>query len=109
MRLLKANANGIFCSISFKGCRIPCYAILSHTWEADGQEVTFQDLGTGMESSKAGYKKIQFCGEQAQRDGLQFFWVDSCCIDKSSSVELSEAINLMFRSYRGVDGSNVQN
>jgi hypothetical protein len=31
-------------------------------------------------SSKKGYKKIKFCGNQAQKDGLQYFWVDSCCI-----------------------------
>jgi len=54
--------------------------------------------GTG--KSKAGYDKIRFCGEQARRDGLQYFWVDTCCIDKSDSAELSEAINSMFRWYR---------
>ncbi|KAK4182006.1 NACHT domain-containing protein, partial [Podospora australis] len=54
--------------------------------------------GTG--KNKAGYAKIRFCGDQAWRDGLRFFWVDTCCIDKSNSVELQEAINLMFRWYR---------
>jgi hypothetical protein len=54
--------------------------------------------GTG--KSKTGYNKIRFCGEQAKRDGLQYFWVDTCCIDKSSSAELQEAINSMFRWYR---------
>jgi hypothetical protein len=54
--------------------------------------------GTG--KGKAGYKKIRFCGEQAKRDGLRCFWVDTCCIDKSSSAELQEAINSMFRWYR---------
>jgi len=56
-----------------------------------------------MESSgkaKAGYRKLQFCGEQAARDGLQYFWVDTCCIDKSNNAELSEAINSMFHWYR---------
>jgi hypothetical protein len=53
--------------------------------------------GTGM--SKLGYHKIRFCGEQARRDGLQYFWIDTCCIDKSSSTELQEAINSMFRWY----------
>ena len=50
--------------------------------------------------SKAGYKKIQFCGEQAARDGLIHFWVDTCCIDKSKHGELPKAINSMFRWYR---------
>src|SRR5881275_701533 len=54
--------------------------------------------GTG--KSKAGYNKIRFCGEQARRDGLRYFWVDTCCIDKSNNNELSEAINSMFRWYR---------
>ena len=54
----------------------------------------------GTSKSKAGYGKIQFCGEQARRDGLQYFWVDTCCIDKSNAVELQEAINSMFRWYQ---------
>ncbi|RQM05141.1 hypothetical protein DH86_00003147 [Scytalidium sp. 3C] len=54
--------------------------------------------GTGR--SKAGYQKIIFCEKQARTDGLRFFWVDTCCIDKSSSAELTEAINSMFRWYR---------
>ncbi|RGP64842.1 beta transducin [Fusarium longipes] len=49
---------------------------------------------------KKGFKKIQLCAEQAKRDDLQYCWVDTCCIDKSSSAELSEAINSMFTWYR---------
>lgn len=100
MHLLKINTDGSFGLITFIGNKIPGYAVLSHTWEADDQEVTFNDLRSGMGRSKAGYKKIQFCREQAQKDRLQYFWVDSCCIDKSSSAELSEAINSMFRWYQ---------
>jgi hypothetical protein len=65
-----------------------------------------------MDKSKAGYGKIQFFGEQARRDGLQYFWVDTCCIDKSSSAELTEAINSMFRWYRESTkclGSSISN
>ena len=54
--------------------------------------------GTG--KNKVGYKKIRFCGEQAALDGIQYFWVDTCCIDKSNSTELAGAINSMFRWYR---------
>ncbi|KFA46902.1 hypothetical protein S40293_03628 [Stachybotrys chartarum IBT 40293] len=54
--------------------------------------------GTG--KSKPGYEKIRFCAKQTASDDLQFFWGDTCCIDKSSSAELSEAINFMFRWYR---------
>ncbi|KAF1940387.1 HET domain-containing protein, partial [Clathrospora elynae] len=74
------------------------YAILSHTWEA--QEVTFDDMMKHSGESKMGYNKIRFCAQQAERDGLHHFWVDTCCIDKSNSSELSEAIITMFRWYK---------
>jgi hypothetical protein len=99
MRLLKFKGDGEFSLIEFIGDKIPRYAILSHTWGTDGEEVTFKDLMKGTGKSKAGYQKIRFCGEQAATDRLQYFWVDTCCIDKSSSAELSEAINSMFRWY----------
>ena len=79
---------------------IPPYAILSHTWGADTEEVTFEDLTNGTGKDKPGYEKIRFCGEQAGQDNLQYFWVDSCCINKADFTELSEAINSMFRWYR---------
>jgi hypothetical protein len=83
---------------------IPAYAILSHTW--GGQEVTFNDLknfDNATESEKQsseGYQKLRFCAQQAKRDGLDYFWVDTCCIDKSDSSELQESINSMFRWYQ---------
>jgi hypothetical protein len=79
MRLLKVNDDGSFSLTLFIGNDIPSYAILSHTWEANDNEFTFQDLKDSTGRSKRGYKKIQFCGEQAQKDGLKFFWVDSYC------------------------------
>jgi hypothetical protein len=100
MHLLKFNGDGNPSLTKFISGKIPSYAILSHTWEADNQEVTFKDLADGVGTSKVGYRKIQFCGEQAHKDDLEYFWVDSCCIDKSSSAELSEAINSMFHWYR---------
>jgi hypothetical protein len=100
LRLLRVNVDSSFSLTSFAANNIPSYAILSHMWEGDDQEVTFRDLIDAVGSTKTGYRKIRFCGEQAQRDGLQYFWVDSCCIDKSSSAELTEAINSMFLWYR---------
>jgi hypothetical protein len=100
MRLLERNNSSEFSLTQDFGDDIPRYAILSHTWGADTEEVTFRDLMDGTGKSKAGYDKIWFCGEQARRDGLQYFWVDTCCIDKSNNNELSEAINSMFRWYR---------
>jgi hypothetical protein len=100
MHLLKLDDDGKPVLTRFLAGNIPSYAILSHTWEADDQEVTYKDLTDGVGVNKLGYRKIQFCGEQTRMDGLQYFWVDSCCIDKSSSAELQEAINSMFRWYR---------
>src|SRR6266700_3993157 len=84
MRLLEIKAHGKFSLTEFVGDNIPQYAILSHTWGADGEEVTFEDLVDLTSKSRVGYDKIRFCGEQAASDGLQYFWVDTCCIDKSS-------------------------
>jgi hypothetical protein len=98
MRLLHYNNNGDFSLTEFFESDVPKYAILSHRWGAE--EVTFKNLVDGTGKSKAGYSKIQLCGEQAKRNGLQYFWVDTCCIDKSNAVELQEAINSMFRWYR---------
>ncbi|KAI0543543.1 vegetative incompatibility protein HET-E-1 [Xylaria curta] len=77
---------------------IPPYSILSHRWGPD--EVTLQELSDGTGVSKAGYRKIHFCGEQAWSDGLSYFWVDTCCIDKKNAVELQAAIISMFRWYQ---------
>ena len=96
MRLVYNN-DGKFSLMQFFD-DIPRYAILSHTWGP--QEVTFGDMMDGNRTSKTGFDKIRFCGEQARRDGLLYFWVDTCCIDKTSSAELAEAINSMFRWYR---------
>ncbi len=76
----------------------PSYAILSHTW--GGDEVTFQDLSNPEHRSKRGYEKIEGCCQQAVKDGHQYVWIDTCCIDKSSSAELSEAINSMYKWYK---------
>ncbi|GAB1311808.1 hypothetical protein MFIFM68171_02018 [Madurella fahalii] len=77
---------------------VPPYAILSHTW--GDEEVLFKDLADGTAKNKAGYAKIRFCGDQAWLDGLKYFWVDTCCIDRSDSAELQHALNSMFRWYR---------
>jgi hypothetical protein len=65
MRLLGLKAHGEFSLTEFVGDDIPPYAILSHTWGADDEEVTFKDLMDGTGKSKAGYIKIRFCGKQA--------------------------------------------
>ncbi|KAI3002797.1 hypothetical protein CBS147346_5709 [Aspergillus niger] len=85
---------------------IPEYAILSHTWGKD--EISFQDLqalSTGSRYwdrvvGREGFLKIKYVCQQAIRDGLDYAWVDTCCINKSSSAEISEAINSMFQWYK---------
>ena len=98
MRLLQSDDDGNLSLTEFFESAIPKYAILSHRWRAE--EVTFKDITDGTSKVEAGYDKIQFCGEQARRDGLKYFWVDTCCIDKSNSAELLEAVNTMFCWYR---------
>lgn len=84
----------------FAADEIPPYAILSHRWEEDAnQEVSYADIVEGRGRDKAGFQKISFCAEQAFQDGLQYFWVDTCCINKSFRGELQTAIKSMFIWY----------
>jgi hypothetical protein len=87
---------------SLQPCRVPrqqrstlCYFLAHH------------DLRIGEGIEKKGCCKLAFCGEQAAKDELQYFWIDTCCIDKSNNVELSEAINSMFRWYKHAKKCNV--
>ncbi|KAI1172981.1 HET-domain-containing protein [Nemania sp. FL0916] len=78
---------------------IPHYAILSHTW--GDEEVSLDDMRRGTEVEKLkGYDKIKATCRIAEEQGLEYVWIDTCCIDKASSAELSEAINSMFAWYR---------
>lgn len=103
MRLLKVGDDDSFSLTKFNPHDIPPYAILSHTWETDDQELTLQDMIHKTGLSKTGYRKVEFCGEQARKHGLHYIWVDSCCLDEASSSELTEAINSMFRWYRNAN------
>lgn len=83
----------------------PEYAILSHKWGAEQDEVTFQEMQSGdaRHREKKGFDKIsRFC-QVAKENGYKWVWVDTCCIDKSSSAELSEAINSMYHWYKEAD------
>jgi Heterokaryon incompatibility protein (HET) len=76
------------------------YAILSHTWNSEADyEVTFEDMMKDDQDKKAGHAKILGACNIALQDGYGYVWIDTCCIDKKSSAELSEAINSMFRWY----------
>lgn len=84
----------------FQGSDIPKYAILSHRWQ--DEEVTFDDMAAGHDvySKKKGWQKIIGCCKLANKDNIEYIWVDTCCIDKRSSAELSEAINSMYDWYK---------
>jgi hypothetical protein len=66
----------------------------------NNEEISFQDVEAGTGKSKAGWKKIQFCADKAAANGLRYFWIHTCCIDKKNNNELSKAINSMFRWYQ---------
>ncbi len=97
MRLLNAKSKRLH---EFFDKDIPPFAILSHVW--DEEEVTYEDVKARWPwyRRKAGYAKIRGSCQQALDDDIEYVWIDSCCIDKSSSAELSEAINSMFAWYR---------
>jgi hypothetical protein len=101
MRLLERNrADKFILTKDFVGNdEIPPYAILSHTWR-EGEEITFEDLANDTGKDKPGYQKLRFCGERAKHDGLQYFWADTCCINKANFTELSQAIQSMFCWYQ---------
>ena len=94
MRLLHTTT---FQFEEFFDSQVPRYAILSHRW-GEG-EVTFQDFDVGKAKTRPGFVKIKSCCSLAQSRGFEWVWIDTCCIDKKSSAELSEAINSMFRWY----------
>ncbi|KAI1088895.1 HET-domain-containing protein [Rostrohypoxylon terebratum] len=105
MRLLNAQTKELR---RFEEDKREPYAILSHTWGSE--EITLQELVLITEHEnespphpstfKTGYRKIQGCCDRAKENGLEWVWVDTCCIDKTDNVELSEAINSMYRWYK---------
>jgi hypothetical protein len=99
IRVLKYE-NSEFSLTEFADHKIPEYAILSHTWGHDGEEITFKDIIDRTGKTKKGYEKLQFCATQSKADGLHWFWIDTCCINKHDKAELSRSINSMYRWYR---------
>lgn len=98
---------------------IPPYAILSHRWI--GQEIVFQDfesvpkaqlrslppanpvpktaVGAVSQDSTASVYKIAGACAKARGAGIRHLWIDTVCINKFDSRELSSAINSMFKWY----------
>lgn len=82
----------------FFDSQTPKYAILSHRWT--GNEVSFQDFESCKEQRRSSFEKIRNFCSLANKDGYEWGWIDTCCIDKRSSAELSEAINSMYAWYK---------
>jgi hypothetical protein len=98
MRLLHFDALGRLVLTDFRSKTIPPYAILSHRW-SDSEILLEHIARNAYKDKQEGYQKLQFCAKQAAQDGLQYFWIDTCCIDKWNLPERSKAINSMFRWY----------
>jgi hypothetical protein len=97
MRLINVQTREM---VDFSTGDIPPYAILSHTWGTAADEVSYQDFSNPtISTKKLGFRKIQYICIEAQAARIDYAWVDTCCIDKTSSIELSEAINSMFAWY----------
>ncbi|VUC30851.1 unnamed protein product [Clonostachys rosea] len=95
MRLLNTKT----LNLEFFQGEVPQYAVLSHRWEEE--EVTYEDIRTGRDVTHfKGYSKLRMSAQVARAAGYDYIWIDTCCIDKSSSAELSEAINSMFKWYK---------
>lgn len=98
MRLINVKT---FSFEEFHEDEAPSYAILSHTWGKEAEELTFHDIQNGTTKRPGiGSVKLQGCCQQARKDEIGYVWIDTCCIDKTNLVELSEAINSMFRWYQ---------
>ncbi|VUC22964.1 unnamed protein product [Clonostachys rosea] len=84
----------------------PPYAILSHTWISPKEEITYQDFKTKKEDidngvyKQMGWAKVKDYCDRAAKDGWEWAWMDTCCIDKTNPADTQEAINAMFRWYQ---------
>ncbi|KAH8888965.1 HET-domain-containing protein [Thozetella sp. PMI_491] len=101
MRLIRTDESKEI--VEFQAAPYPPYVALSHTWGKVGDEVTFQEMTHCREEAvkKPGFAKIDQCCKRAREDQFKYVWIDTCCIDKTSSAELSEAINSMYSWYQG--------
>ncbi|OCK78529.1 hypothetical protein K432DRAFT_249189, partial [Lepidopterella palustris CBS 459.81] len=98
MRLIDVETRALR---TFYGENTPDYAILSHKWGKEHEEVTFAQFQTPDNCLNIpGFKKIDFLCQEAAKNGIGWAWMDTCAIDKSSSSEVGEAINSMFTWYK---------
>ncbi|PKY00211.1 HET domain protein [Aspergillus campestris IBT 28561] len=94
MRLLHSKTLDLH---EFLDDSIPPYAVFSHRWQEG--EVLLRDIESGTAREKKGFGKVESCCAEAASRGLEYVWIDTLCIDKSSSAELSESLNSMYEWY----------
>lgn len=114
MRLIKVADLSMCPDVADEDRILNQYAILSHTWDQDGQELVFSDFTASLpgetpgalqpelhwqNTRKTGFKKLQNFSLIAKEHNIDYVWMDTCCIDKSSSTELQLSLNSMFRWY----------
>lgn len=81
---------------------VPPYAILSHRWGSPAEELNFKEVfKKRIDPRIEGYFKLTEACRIAAEYEVNYLWNDTCCIDKKSSAELSEAINSMYSWYSG--------
>ncbi|KAF4827487.1 Vegetative incompatibility protein HET-E-1 [Colletotrichum tropicale] len=98
MRLINVNTR----ALEEFHTKPPQYAILSHTWAPDGEELLYDHMIKGQTTRDCiGKTKLDGCCKQAKDDSLEYVWIDTCCINRANATELGEAINSMFRWYQG--------
>ncbi|KAK4495999.1 hypothetical protein PRZ48_013267 [Zasmidium cellare] len=102
MRLLNVNSLE-FCE--FYNRPIPSYVIASHRWASgereEDREATYLEVKEGRSTNTTGFKKVRNFAEYVRTriPGVEWLWVDTCCVNKQDAQELTEAINSMFRWY----------
>ncbi|KAF5558573.1 beta transducin [Fusarium mexicanum] len=105
MRLLQTKSHELF-EASDVPVPFPPYAILSHTWISPKDEITYRDMKTRTEDirnnvyKQKGWSKLKDYCDRALKDGWEWAWMDTCCIDKTNPADTQEAINAMFRWYQ---------
>ena len=98
MRLINVETLGLE---EFFEQNIPPYAILSHRWGATSDELTYKEVVKNrIDETKRGFIKLVQACLVAKQYSVRHLWIDTCCIDKRSSAELSEAINSMYHWYK---------
>ncbi|KAG8217011.1 hypothetical protein J3R82DRAFT_7325 [Butyriboletus roseoflavus] len=74
------------------------YVVLSHRCGETSGEASYQDIASRRRRVARFKKLVQFC-ETSRRLGCKLAWVDTCCIDKTDTAELSEANHATYKWY----------